>query len=363
MADSAKSRSKTNPNIANEGLLDEQENVVDYTVRIDLDMMYELAGGGPAGADELDENAPARTFRIARGVARMLESKRPPDQLHLDVFTNLRGDGRLQEEDDAFELLQPVHKPRDGKKWFDKGPKDALRKWILWNKLNLKLSGGILTDKMVGSVKRYKSLQRSARPAGEYSGPDITFRSGSSVDPHTRQRSTSHIFYASKPDADVIAKARRAARKRYGRLRGQQLEDAISRDPRCSSASKKYLGHVDFFFTFEPHDGHDPIGLAYIRHMAVVRELYKATPGVLAAMRSGSGGEGAMLDEDERVYASANLFRLSNDVEDGAHEVVRIEDIIGLAGLIKGDENTVYVVDSNGALWLNLGEEEDREDM
>ena len=62
---------------------------------------------------------------------------------------------------------------------------------------------------------------------------------------------------------------------------------------------------------------------------------------------------------DSEAYGRSSLFRLIKGVGVGAHEVIACEDIEGLAGLIKGGDNDVYVVDKAGALWLDLGDEEE----
>ena len=63
-------------------------------------------------------------------------------------------------------------------------------------------------------------------------------------------------------------------------------------------------------------------------------------------------------DSPPSVYSEASLFRLTKGVGVGAHEVVTCEDINELAGIIKGSDNDLYVVNKEGCLWLNLGDVE-----
>ena len=203
-------------------------------------------------------------------------------------------------------------------------------------------------------------------------GPDVSTRICGSVNPHVnRTRSASFVLYDSTPGPDVLRKARAAARlrlRRLGSLRGQALEAAIDRDPSCSPDPRTYLAEVEFFFTiqygFESlQPGQDELEpapqthyLAYVRHMPVAKETFDAedSPAVL----------GAMLGTDSQpvlgagVYSEASLFRLTKGVGVGAHEVVTCEDITELAGLIKGSDNDLYVVNKEGCLWLNLGDVE-----
>lgn len=101
-----------------------------------------------------------------------------------------------------------------------------------------------------------------------------------------------------------------------------------------------------------------PTALAYIRNMPVKKEQFRTSRDrdreVLAAMCSGRGTPGDRV----KVFASATLYRLSKGINDGSHEVISVDDIVSLAGLIKGDDRSVYVVDKTGALWLDLAEEE-----
>ena len=91
--------------------------------------------------------------------------------------------------------------------------------------------------------------------------------------------------------------------------------------------------------------------------MPVTRENYDAegSAAVLGAMQ-GTGS-----DTVPTVYSDAALFRLTKKVGVGAHEVIACGDIKELAGLIKGGpgDKEVYAVNKEGALWLNLGDEED----
>ena len=66
-----------------------------------------------------------------------------------------------------------------------------------------------------------------------------------------------------------------------------------------------------------------------------------------------------MVGSTDGAYADASLYRLTKGIGVGAHEVIACEDIVELAGLIKGgDKDEVYVVNKSGALWLDLGAEE-----
>ena len=211
--------------------------------------------------------------------------------------------------------------------------------------------------------------------ANEYeAGPDTCIRVCGSVDPRqNRTRSAAFVLYRSTPGDDVIAKARLAVKRelRAAGYRGgrRQMEEEIDKDPRCSREPRTYLAEVEFFFkirygaddnTSQAEDGEagEPSQrshyLAYIRHMPVKREVFET--------RDGDGGVlDAIIGEEEAAFAHATLFRLTKIVGVGAHEVVACEDITELAGLIKGGDkdSEIYVVDKAGALWLNLGGEED----
>ena len=78
----------------------------------------------------------------------------------------------------------------------------------------------------------------------------------------------------------------------------------------------------------------------------------------MVLIRSFVGRNTSFLTGMCRMYA--RLYRLTKGVGVGAHEVIACEDIYELAGLIVGGESKeVFVVDKDGALWLNLAEEED----
>ena len=98
---------------------------------------------------------------------------------------------------------------------------------------------------------------------------------------------------------------------------------------------RKFLAEVRFFFQIRyGNDAAADEALAYVRHLGVKKEgeLYKLSGGVGAAKAKGPAS--------------------------GAHEVIRCADIVGLAGLIRGGDRDVFVVDEEGALWLNLVEVE-----
>ena len=258
-------------------------------------------------------------------------------------------------------------------RFFGRGPR---RRLVEWMRKNTDFTGRAVHADVLAGVRRFKTAVIVSRGAGsnQYeAGADTAIRVCGSVDPRqNRTRSAAFVLYRSTPGDDVVKKARLAVRRELrtsGRpgLRGRQMEAEIDKDPRCSKEPRTYLAEVEFFFkirygaddnAIQAEDGDSQGGpsqmshyLAYVRHMPVMRETFEPTSDEINIIAG----------PEKDAFADAILFKLTKGVGVGAHEVIACEDITELAGLIRGGDkdSEIYVVDKSGALWLDLGAEED----